>query len=125
MTRLLIVDDEQKLVSVLKGFLETKGFDVRTASSGVEAMQMVEQHQPHVMLLDLNLEGSAVSGLDVLTQTKARLPNTVVFVVSGYTEEDKKEQALKQGADRYLEKPLLLPDVLKAVQEAAANLPPS
>ena len=125
MTRLLIVDDEPKLVSVLKGFLETKGFDVRTASSGEEAMQLVEQHQPHVMLLDLNLEGSAVSGLDVLTKTKARFPSTVVFVVSGYTEEDKKEQALKQGADRYLEKPLLLPDVLKAVQEAAANLPPS
>lgn len=125
MTRLLIVDDEQKLVSILKGFLETKGFDVRTASSGAEAMQLVEQHQPHLMLLDLNLEGSAVSGLDVLTKAKARFPNMVVFVVSGYTEEEKKEQALKQGADRYLEKPLLLPDVLKAVQEAAATLPSS
>lgn len=125
MARLLIVDDEEKLVTILKGFLTGRGFEVWTAKSGDEALQLVEQHKPQVMLLDLNLEGSPVSGLEVLAKTKALLPGAVVLVVSGYSDEDKKAAALKHGADDYLEKPLLLPDVLKAIQNALTKATPS
>ncbi len=122
MIQLLIVEDEERPANLLKGFFEVQGFAVQVALSGEQALQALEQCQPHVLLLDLNLEGSRVSGLEVLAATKQRSPKTAVFIASGYTEKAYKDEASRLGADRYFEKPLPLAELLEAIQ-AAANRP--
>lgn len=119
--KLLIVDDEQKLVSTYKGFFELHGFVVSVATNGEEAVQLVEQQRPHVVLLDWQLLGSKLQGLDVLQHTKALLPNTLVFMYSGFGDAEK-EEALRHGADQFLEKPLQLPELVQTIKAATAQV---
>jgi CheY-like chemotaxis protein len=122
MTRVLIVDDETKLVGVLVEFLQSQGFEVWSTGRGDEAVRLAEQHRPQIMLLDMNLDGN-LTGLDVIERVKTFLPKTIFFVVSGYTEQSWKDQAAQKGAARYFEKPLQVVEILEAVQEAASSLP--
>lgn len=115
--KLLIVDDEAKLVESYQQFFEVAGFEVRVTTRGEEALQLVEQHQPDVVLLDWRLEGSKVQGLEVLQRTKELFPHTVVLLYSGYGGTEKTE-ALKRGADQFLEKPLQLPQLVEAINAA-------
>lgn len=116
--KLLIVDDEVKIVNTYKQFFELNGFDVLVTMRGEEAVQLVEQHKPHVVLLDWRLEGSKLQGLDVLERTKALLPKTVVLMYSGYSGAEK-EEAFRRGADQFLEKPLQLPQLVETIKAAA------
>jgi len=115
--RLLIVDDEVKLVATYRQFFELKGFEVLTTNRGEEAVQLIEQHKPHAVLLDWRLEGSKLQGPDVLQRTKALSPRTAVLMYSGYGDREK-EEALRLGADRFLEKPLILPQLVETIKQA-------
>lgn len=120
--KLLIVDDEEKLANTLKSYFETSGYQVWVANTGEEALLLLEQHRPDVLLVDWKLEGSQVQGLDVLQKAKELLPGVIVLMLSGFGETERAE-ALQRGADAFLEKPLLLPEVRKAVQDALAKRP--
>lgn len=119
-TKILIVDDEAKLANTLRSYFETSGFQAWVTNRGEEALSMLEQHRPDVLLVDWKLEGSQVQGLDVLQKAKELLPGVIVLMLSGFGETER-EEALRRGADAFLEKPLMLPDVRKAVQEALAK----
>ncbi len=123
--RLLIVDDEEKLVAMLADYFTLKGFAVQTAMTGETGLALLDSHQPHLLLLDKRLEGSKVQGVDILQAAKRRTPTPLVLMFSGYTEDEHKEEAFKFGADRFLEKPLMLPEVFQAVQDLLATHPPT
>ena len=121
---LLIVDDEEKMVNTLKGYFEAVGgFEVLTALTGEDALALIEAQQPSIVLLDKRFEHSPMQGLELLEKAKARFPKTQIIIISGYTTEADKQEALSLGADQFLEKPLMLPEIKKAVQEAVAKLP--
>lgn len=119
--RVVIVDDEVKLTNVLKEFLTLRGFQVWAAIKGKEAVQLIQTHQPDALLLDLTLEGSGLQGIDVLKKTKEVSPATRIIVISGNTDEAKKAEVLQLGAMAYLDKPLSMQDVLKAIQDATTS----
>jgi DNA-binding response OmpR family regulator len=98
--------------SALKEFLELKGYEVRTALNGPSALQTVAQWQPHIVLLDIIMPG--MSGVEVLQQLRNDHPDTGVIMITAVTDEELGNDALKNGADDYITKPVDL-DYLEAV----------
>lgn len=112
MERILVVDDEKEVCSALKEFLEMKGYAVEMAHNGQAALDTVARWQPHIVLLDIIMPG--MSGTEVLDQLRTDHPDTGVIMITAVTDEDLGNDALKNGADDYITKPVDL-DYLEAV----------
>lgn len=120
MTRLLVVDDEPEICNFLKSFFEDRDFEVQSALSGEEALQVVETFQPQVMLLDIKMSG--MDGLAVLRKVKEKNPKIKVIMVTAIETTDKIEEAMRLGADNYITKPLSLDYLENDVREKIASL---
>lgn len=109
----LVVDDEQDIVNVIRLALEGEGYQVEVARNGSQALQTVERRRPDLILLDVNMPG--VDGWEVLNQLRAAAgtQTPVVVMTAGY---DAQAQALDSGAQGYLGKPFELDDLFGAVQ---------
>jgi len=101
--RLLVVDDEPPIQRILRRNLSMGGYDVLVADNGKQAVEMVQLHQPDLILLDLFLPGE-FDGLEVCRQVR-QLVQTPIIILSAITEEKQKVEALDLGADDYLTKP--------------------
>ena len=110
--RVLVVDDERAILTVLRVKLGISGYDVSTASSGEEALALINSMHPDVMLLDVIMPG--MDGFEVLRKVRAvsKLP---VIVFSARQENVQK--ALSLGANYFLAKPLDLDDMVRRVEE--------
>ena len=120
-TRVLIVDDEQEIVDVLKKVLtEQASYDVRTAISGFGAGVECEKFRPHVMLLDMHL--GDIDGVEVCRNVKDNgdLQITKVIAMSGKLTDGQAHQLLTRGFDGYLKKPFHVRQVIETVEEATA-----
>jgi two-component system nitrogen regulation response regulator NtrX len=104
-SRVLIVDDEAPIREVLCASLQDEGYVVRLASHGEEAIKMVSDFQPHVVLLDIWMPGT-YDGLDVLRLAKPKASNTEFIVMSGHGNVETAVRATKLGAWDFVEKPL-------------------
>ena len=101
----LVVDDEDHLRKLLCDLLEREGYQTVEARDGAEAISRVDQHNPDLMLLDLNLPG--LDGYGVLAQLRSR-PDTrqlPVVVLTAKGDEDNEVRVLQAGADDFLTKP--------------------
>lgn len=118
---ILVVDDEPQITRVLKTTLSSQGYGVRTASDGDEALQMLKEWTPDLVITDLRMPN--LGGLELCRQirAKSRIP---IIVLSVKGEERIKVEALDAGADDYVTKPFgvheLLARVRAALRRAAA-----
>jgi two-component system KDP operon response regulator KdpE len=101
--RILVVDDEAPIQRILRRNLSVSGYEVLIAENGEDALDMVQQYKPDLILLDLGLPGD-VDGLNVCQQVR-EWTQTPIIVLSARTEEAHKVKALDLGADDYLTKP--------------------
>jgi DNA-binding NtrC family response regulator len=113
--QILVIDDEASVRSTLKRALEEEGLSVRTAGSRGEGLRLVESTQPDLVVVDLKLGDG--SGLDVLGQLKARRPGTLAIMISAYGEVQDVVQAMKLGADDYVQKPYDLDEMVRCVTQ--------
>jgi DNA-binding NtrC family response regulator len=113
--QVLVVDDEAGVRTNLRRALEEEGFSVRTAASGRSALRSLDQVAPDVAVLDLKL-GDA-SGLDLLRDLKVRCPGTVTIMISAYGDVQDVVQAMKLGADDYVQKPYDLDEMVRCVSQ--------
>ena len=104
--RILLVDDQSNFREMLVEHLGGKGFEVREASSGEDAVEQVAEFHPHIVLLDLTMPG--MGGLEALRQIKTVAPRTCVIMVTALDDLDTARGALAQGAADYLTKPFPL-----------------
>ncbi|GAA4084423.1 response regulator [Nocardioides kongjuensis] len=102
MSKVLVVDDEPRIVRALAIHLRARGWDVVTAGDGTEALDAAARAQPDVVVLDLGLPD--LDGVDVITRLRARSP-VPVLVLSGRSDSVDKVDALDAGADDYVTKP--------------------
>lgn len=102
--RILVVDDEPSIQRILRRNLTTSGYEVLIAADGNQAVEMVQLHQPDLVLLDLCLPGD-LNGLDVCVRVRQLSPQLPIIVLSAVAEERQKVEALDLGADDYLTKP--------------------
>ncbi len=118
--RLLVVDDEVGVRNALKQVLEYEGLEVRTASSGGEALSLYPELRPHVVFLDVKMAG--MDGIDTLGRLRELDPGAVVVMISGHATVATAVEATRRGAFDFLEKPLdsdrLLVTVRKALEFA-------
>lgn len=115
---LLIVDDEAVFLTTLEAFFRTRGYHVWTAATGEAALQVVRQHQPQVVLLDLCLGQGNLQGFEVLRQLKTQWPELIVFMCSASADPEHHARAQRLGAARFFDKPVHLTELLRAVKEA-------
>jgi len=111
--KILVVDDEAKIVKVLKAYLEQSGFQVVTAADGKLALAIVMREKPDFMILDLNLPG--MDGLDVC-RTVRRQSNIPILMLTARVEEADKLIGLELGADDYVIKPFSPREVVARVR---------
>ncbi len=102
MPRILIVDDEPKIVRLVHDFLEAAGFAVTSAGTGDEALMRVRTEAPDLVILDLGLPG--LDGLDV-TRAIRRAGSLPIIMLTARDDETDKLVGLELGADDYVTKP--------------------
>jgi two-component system nitrogen regulation response regulator NtrX len=113
---ILIVDDEESICQTLGGILNDEGHEVVAAVSGEEALRLVEEDPPNLVLLDIWLPG--MDGIEVLKVIKAGYPRTQVVMMSGHGSIETAVKATKLGAFDFIEKPLSLEKVILVVNHA-------
>jgi len=114
--RVLVVDDEPQVATMLRDALLDAGYVVKVAVSGSEALKLLPVFQPDVVLLDVMLPG--LSGVDVLQHLRRDHPAVPVVMVTANQDEHAARQMLERGAFDYVPKPFQL-DVLERVVGAA------
>jgi DNA-binding response OmpR family regulator len=117
MERILIVDDEKKLLRSLEDFFSTQGYEVLCAGRGDEAVKIALEKAPDLVILDIMLPD--VSGYDVCRTLKSKLPATRVIMLSAKGEEVDKVLGLELGADDYMTKPFGVRELLARVRTLA------
>lgn len=116
MGKVLVVDDEEGVRSLLERTLARVGYSVVSAANGQEALDRVSQQDIEVVLLDIKMPG--MSGMDVLQQLARRWPDIGVVMVTGVADIQTAVEAMKLGADDYITKPFNWDDLLPKVQWA-------
>ncbi|GJD48419.1 DNA-binding transcriptional regulator NtrC [Methylobacterium crusticola] len=104
-TDILIVDDEADIRELVAGILDDEGHRTRTAGSSDEALAAIEARRPHLVFLDIWLQGSRLDGLQVLDVVKAQAPDLPVVMISGHGNIETAVSAIKAGAYDFIEKP--------------------
>ncbi len=119
MARILVVDDEHKMVTLLTGALKHRGHQVTGVHTGTEALDLAGREAFDVVLTDLRME--PVDGMAVLAGVRETSPDTQVIVLTAYGEVETAVAALLGGAYQYLTKPVNFNEVAHVVEQAAAG----
>jgi len=113
---ILVVDDEESICQSLKAILSDEGYQVLVAGSGEEAVKIVEEEMPQLVLLDIWLPG--MDGLETLKAIKEINPRIMVIIMSGHGTIETAVRATKLGAFDFIEKPLSLDKIIILVNNA-------
>ena len=122
MQRILIVDDEEDLCEILRFNLEAEGFQVDTAHSAEEALQMLSTHYD-LLLLDIMME--RMSGIEMAEQMRAEGNNTPVIFLTALGDHDAQLRGFSVGADDYIAKPFSFDTVLARVKAVLRRTSPA
>jgi ATP-dependent Lon protease len=115
---ILVVDDEKMTRMNLEHVFTKDGYQVTTASSGVEAIQILDRRPVDVVVTDLKME--RVDGISVLTHAKARDPSIAVIIITGYATIPAAIEAMQKGSHHFLAKPFKL-DEIRATTDRALS----
>ncbi|MEZ5346721.1 MAG: response regulator [Pyrinomonadaceae bacterium] len=115
-TRILIVDDEASIISLMTDMLEDEPIEITSATTGYEALIKAQTANPDLIFLDLKLAGQ-INGLQVLQRLREHEDtNSIpVLLISGHGEFAK--QGFEMGADGFIDKPFLKHDLLAAIDD--------
>ena len=115
--KILVVDNEEDIRTILSDRLEMNGYEVVTASDGMEALKKIEETSPELVLLDIKMPKP--DGMQVLSRIKSEHPETIVIMITAnYTADRAVEAIQKQGAHDFIEKPLNLGLLMIKINEA-------
>jgi len=115
MQRVLVVDDEAPIRRALEANLRARGYDVKLASTGEQALDLAARHHPDVVILDLGLPG--IDGIDVVRGLRG-WTNVPIVILSARGTEPDKVAALDAGADDYVAKPFGMNELLARIRAA-------
>lgn len=116
---ILVVDDEPEILYSLRGLLR-RDFEVFTAESGVEAVELLHRQQVHVVMTDQRMPG--MTGVQLLSRVRGQYPQAVRIVFTGYADIKAVVDAINQGQIfRYLTKPWDPDELVTVLREACAE----
>jgi two-component system KDP operon response regulator KdpE len=117
---ILVVDDEPQILRVLRTSLPARGYEVRTAPGGEEALDEIHKEMPDLIVLDLVMRG--LSGLDVCRRVR-EFSSVPIIVLSAKGLESDKVAALDIGADDYMTKPFGMDELLARIRAVLRRAP--
>jgi len=112
----LVVDDEEPIRNALKKFLTQQGYDVVTASTGDDALRVVQRQKVSVILLDVRMPGK--SGIDLVPQVLELEPSAAILMLTAVNDATTAALCMQRGAMDYLTKPIDLSDLARAILRA-------
>ncbi len=112
--RILIIDDEEVVLDSCTQILEGTACDLATARSGERGLQLIREHTPDLVFVDLKMPG--LSGFEVLSGIRGKDPSIVTVVITGYSTVDSAVEAMKSGAYDFLPKPFT-PDEFRLITQ--------
>ncbi|MBS3899801.1 MAG: response regulator [Dethiobacter sp.] len=107
--KIMVVDDRWGIRKLLSEVLQGVGYQVVTASSGKEALELMKEHTVDLILLDMKMSG--MDGLETLTLLKKVRPQTVVLIMTAYEEVEGLKEASRRGAAGYISKPFDIEEI--------------
>jgi len=114
--RVLLVDDEEQFLDVLSQRLKARGLKVDAVTSGEDAVKQVEDHNFDAIIVDLAMPG--IDGIETLKRIKEKRPDLEIIMLTGHATVKSGIEAMKLGADDFLEKPVDLNVLLEKIGEA-------
>jgi len=117
--RILIVDDEDELVSALEERLILRGFQAKGVTTGEEALAYLADRQCDVVLLDVKMPG--LGGLEVIKRIKEETPSQQVILLTGHSSVQDAERGMGLGAFDYLMKPIQIDELVRVLRSAGAE----
>ena len=112
---ILIVDDDETILAVLKEILELDGYTVETATTGKEAIEKSENILVNLSLLDIKLPD--MEGTELITKLHKADPQMIKIIITGFPSFDNAVKSLNLGADAYIMKPVNSKELLELVGE--------
>ena len=113
MPKLLIVDDEIDIREFARNFFKKRGINVFTASGGSDALEIIENESPDLVLLDVRME--EITGVELLRNIREKGNTVKVIMVSGVEDEAVIDEANSLGILGFIHKPLVLDELEKIV----------
>ena len=118
--KILIVDDDKNLLSVLKTILAEENNDVSTSSDGGTAIELIRKTKFDLVITDLMMPGT--NGLEVLREARKIDPNILVILITGFASLETAVQAIREGAYDYITKPFKLDEIKIIVNNAREKI---
>jgi two-component system, OmpR family, response regulator MtrA len=115
--KVLIIDDDPSLRRLVQVLFERDGFDVSLAGEGSEGVRLALMHPPHIIILDIMMEG--LHGFEVCKMLRANssLRHTAIIIISGKSYKPDIDKAMELGADSYVVKPFSPKELLQIAVE--------
>jgi DNA-binding response OmpR family regulator len=121
-TRVLIIEDDEEMRSLLKDFFVEEGFETDSVSNGYDAFGILVKKPFDLVVTDIRMPG--LTGLDILPKIRKIHPDVAIVVITAFGTEEVRRKAFERGANAYLEKPIhfqelrdLIHDVILAKQK--------
>ena len=114
MKKILVVDDSSDICDFVKNFFQERGYEVLTALSGEDAINVSKREKPELVLLDIKMKG--MDGIAALKHLKEIDKKQKVIMVTAIKDQDKMDEASRLGACDYITKPLMLDYLENAVE---------
>ena len=117
--KILIVDDELRMCDSLEFLLSSHGYEISTANSGKEALDLLSRERFDIAILDIVLPD--INGHRLMEHISDQTPETTVIFITGYATLDSATEALRKGAYDYIKKPFGDDELLKTVENALSQ----
>lgn len=119
-TKLLIVDDEARIIKILSRILLEEGYNIISADTGEAGVEKARKGMPDIILMDLNLPG--ITGIEAMCQIQAFHPEVLTIILTAYGTISSAVEAMRKGAYDYLTKPFDNDELLMTIRRAEEHL---
>jgi DNA-binding NtrC family response regulator len=114
--KVLLVDDEEEFLATLSERLAVRGLKVTALTRGEEAVKKIDSETFDLIVLDLSMPG--IDGLETLKRIKAKQPDAEIIILSGQGSIKTSIEAMKLGAEDFLQKPVDMSELLQKISDA-------
>ncbi len=116
--KVLIVDDDADIVHILRAMLEGQGWDVLSALGGEEALRIVRERHPDLVLLDIMMP--RMNGIEVLREARRLAPGMRIIMTTAFGDVGSYLESMDLGACEYINKPFETSELLEMIRSVAA-----